>query len=149
MRSSSKSGCQAAVNTVALTRHQTETIIETVKSSFNSSAMFEGTCINNVNFCKISTSVLTHSNHVIEVCDMSTQIVHSSNDIINRPEMYRCMIGFMSMSDRSDGFMMRLNSLLEQSFPGAVISYNAVRNFVSKVMHDEKELKNLSIYRRK
>lgn len=47
------------------------------------------------------------------------------------------------MSPRSDGFMIRLHSFLSQSFPHADIFYNAVRNCVSKVLHDERDAKTI------
>lgn len=47
------------------------------------------------------------------------------------------MVPFMNLSDRGDGFMLRLHNILSETFPDIKINYNALKHCVQALVNDE------------
>lgn len=133
--------CEACVTTVPLKKSQCDFVLNNLES-----LKIEIQYISNIQdvvICQIRRLNMSHSGHVVPALMSNKRVINRISDLLSDENIRKHIVSFMDISDRRDGFVLRLHNLLSESFPNVEISYNILRNSVRKLMNDEKDAHKL------
>lgn len=140
---SKKCGCTALVTKVPLSHCESEALKAEIEKS--------NLIVDKLStFCNVHSVNMEHSGHLTQ---QSGTVVHKYinryGDILTDSALRDQISTFLSIADHNDGLVLRLSSMLEETFPHIQVSDNALRNFVAHERRDQSDAQNLIKYMKK
>lgn len=78
------------------------------------------------NFCGLKTVNMTHNDHEIQKFWDEVRTINNHKDLLDHAKLSKIILPFIYIAGRNSGFVLKLQSHIEETFPNQQDSYNSI-----------------------